>query len=506
LGRPLTFAAALAVLLAVAALAMLSAPARVTEACGLAGPFDFDTLEPEQYVSVYSTAIELAVAGKAIDGAWEIGNGESIDVTYQGLLRGPRGERTTEADTSLGIPPTIYKSIAWIESNFANGASAVPYGGVGPTLRSFDCGYGIGQITTGMANSAGTASARQAAIGTHFLFNIAEGVRILADKWNSAPRFRPIAGTGDPAALEDWYYAIWSYNGFAFLNHPLNPNRDPLRGGSATSPIYHCYDPDAESYQEDDDGAVLFGYGDYTYQERVYGCMRNPPSKNGEKLWPPVTFDMPHFELEPVASAFAPQNFLDCEEGGFGGGCPAMDFATTFSDPPIVTHVDPTAPVAAQAADFLGEPRLLLTGPASAVLSTIGDGATGITVTVENTGSWIAPFRIRTSAPWLAVRHPGDPATRSLDGGVAIGHETEVVLSAASPGPPPRERKAQAGYTSVLWVTLDPAQLGSGFSEGTVWIEPLYGAGDALEIEVTAYNGAEARPFRAYSLFLVVDD
>ena len=34
---------------------------------------------------------------------------------------------------------------------------------------------------------------------------------------------------GSPVLLENWYYAIWSYNGFAETNHPLNPFRDPLQ-------------------------------------------------------------------------------------------------------------------------------------------------------------------------------------------------------------------------------------------------------------------------------------
>src|SRR5690606_6177359 len=127
-------------------------------------------------------------------------------------------------------------------------------------------------ITSGMGNNTGTPSSKQALVGTHFAFNLAEGMRILADKWNQAPRFRPIAGEGDPAALEDWYYAIWSYNGFAFTNHPLNPDRDPLRAGAADSPIYHCFDDTAPSYVQGSGTLPVYTYGDYTYQERVYGC------------------------------------------------------------------------------------------------------------------------------------------------------------------------------------------------------------------------------------------
>jgi hypothetical protein len=206
-------------------------------ACGIAGPYDFDTFEAESYVAEYGAAIDLVTSGRAVTTTYNVGaNNEVVDLRYQGLRSGPRGSRTTTLNTNLPIPPTLYKSIVWIESNYTQASNSVPFGGVGPALRSFDCGYGLGQITTGMANASGSAQAKQALIGTHYLFNLAEGVRILADKWNSAPASRPIAGEGNPAILEDWYFAIWSYNGFAFSNHPLNPIRDPLRGGSLPVP------------------------------------------------------------------------------------------------------------------------------------------------------------------------------------------------------------------------------------------------------------------------------
>ena len=131
----------------------------------------------------------------------------------------------------------------------------------------------MGHLQAPPALEVRVPSARQAAIGTHPLYNIAEGVRILADKWNSAPQVRPVAGQGDPAALEDWYYAIWSYNGFAFSNHPLNPVKDPLRGS-----VWHCGDPNAPGYG-------FFERSDYTYTEDVYGCLRYPPVPGGN--YPP---------------------------------------------------------------------------------------------------------------------------------------------------------------------------------------------------------------------------
>jgi hypothetical protein len=526
-------------------------------ACGPAGPFDFDTHEAEDYVTVYNRAVEVATSGRAYDAVYVVPGGtESYDLRYQGLVSGPRSARSAVPSTGAVIPPSIYKSILWIEANFNNASSEVPFGGVGPVIRSFDCGYGLGQVTTGMANTSGTATAKQAAIGTHFLANLAEGVRILADKWNSAPRFRPIAGNGDPRVLEDWYFAIWSYNGFAFSNHPLNPILSPLRGGrppettpaptpapptatvsatasgsatptgsttptaSATptpvpdpfegnySPIYHCNQPSAPSFQDQGNGRPRFGYSDYTYPERVYGCMKYPPrrapvgSPPGAAtfpFWPAQDVSMPNFRDSKVAAAFAPEHFSTCQAAGFSGGCPAMDFPTATQGG--TTHTDATPPVdVVWRARLLGSPALSVSGPDTATMSVTADGVSSqVLISVANRGTWIAPFRIRTSDPWLVVRHGNDVQRRNLDGGVAIGTDTDVVTQQKAPGPPAKERVAQKGYVSQLVVLVDADLAPSGRSTGTVWIEPLSGDGAAYRLSVTVDytgGGGPRRPYR----------
>jgi hypothetical protein len=556
--------------------------------------FDFDTFELENYKPQYSVAIEFAAAGKAVPAPYTLAGGETVDLRYPGLKSGPRSERVAE-NTQLRVPPTIVKAIDWIESNWANASGTVPYGGVGPLIVSGDCGYGIAQITSGMgqlgadAFEPGVPSARQAIIGTDFLFNIAEGVRILAAKWNSAPASRPIAGNGDPAMLEDWYYAIWSYNGFAFSNHPLNPNLDPLRGGGTAAPVYHCNDPSAPGYVPVP-GGVKYGAGSYTYPERVYGCMRYPPKVSGvtasdaspkfvigdqavvlgtgdcltvrqspgvqsprivpapggcipdgtpvtitagpvatsgadgdynwwqaqtpigvgwlaepflakndqppvvdpaNRLWPPQVFNMPNLAIPAVAEAFKVQNFTACDDAdSFLNGCPEMDFPTIIPDAKIAPHPDSTGAVdPGQAAQFIGSPTLQVTGPSTATLDATGGNATSVQVTVRNVGTFIAPFRVRTTADWLVARHPGDPVVRTLDGGVAIGGETQVVTQSTP-------RVAQAGYASVLTVTLDPSVMPGGTSTATLYVEPLLGGGSTFTMTVTATKGPDNYQFR----------
>ncbi|MEO8539567.1 MAG: SH3 domain-containing protein [bacterium] len=544
----------------------------------------FDTYEYEDYVGKYSTAIDLAVRGWAVPPAYTVGDGETIDVSYQGVESGPRTARVA-ASKANAIPPTVYKSIAWIESGWSQAAGQVPYGGTGPTITAIDCGYGLGQITTGMGHLSAppaldvrVASARQAVIGTHPLFNIAEGVRILADKWNGAANFRPIAGQGDPAALEDWYYAIWSYNGFAFVNHPLNPNLDPLRGS-----VWNCSDPNAPGYG-------FYEWGDYTYPEKVYGCMRYPPMPKGVayppplgggtpptppvpgapkfvpgdtarvfgtgnglniratpntdgaklttvpdgtsltilggpqagsglnwwnvqfgaitgwaadqflakpapepppdapvnpagRVWPPQVFSMPNLASPEIAAAMVPSAFQTCEDNGFSGGCPAMDFAT-------IPHFDSTPPPnPSDVSLFLGDPVLKITGNTTILLTAAASTATSSDVQVKNTGTGIAPFRVRTSADWLQVRHPGDPAGRVIDGGVALGANMEVVTQT-------KPRQATSGADSILQITVDPTFLTAGTHTGTVIIDPLLGGGSAVTftVTVTSSGGAGGSP------------
>ena len=520
-------------------------------ACGVAGPFDFDTVEAEDYVGTYARAIELVAAGKAVTST-VIVDGEEVDLRYQGVAKGPRNNRTTTLNTETRIPPVLFKAIVWLESHWNNTVDAVPYGGVGPVIRSFDCGYGLAQVTTGMSNTTGYAAAKQAAIGTHFVFNLAEGVRILADKWNSAPKFRPIAGDGDPAMLEDWYFAVWSYNGFAWSNHPANPDLPALRPA-----LYHCEQEGAEGYGE-------FYRSDFTYQELVYGCVQNPPKRGPignpggnpkVAFWAPQQVNMPDRSLKGIASAFDPEVFIACAELEVAA-CAKMDFPTTILKPepaippvptetpeptaspeatetptdtpegeetpasptgtrtptatptatmppvpPILPHKDTTARVdAGLAKNFLGSPKLVFTGAKIVELRLTEDGRPeSVTVTIENTGGGIGPFRVRTSAPWIRVL-PSTGSVRTLDGGVAVGKDTEVVIQQAAGNKP---RIAQKGHKSTLVITFDPDAMSGGQATGKVWIESSWGARQVFEVALTALvTPPDPYPFRSFVPFL----
>lgn len=118
------------------------------------------------------------------------------------------------------------------------------------TIVSFDCGYGIGQVTSGMHVGENPAFDRQR-VASDPTYNLATGTQILLSKWRAAS----CVGDNDPSLVEDWYTAIWAYNGFAYVNNPNNPNLSSNRG---------VYTPGVHT------GAS------HTYQEYVYGWMEHP--------------------------------------------------------------------------------------------------------------------------------------------------------------------------------------------------------------------------------------
>ena len=83
---------------------------------------------------------------------------------------------------------------------------------------SFDCGFGVMQVTSGAA-SYGPRLASSAP------WNVGAGTKILINKWNSE-RGGTI-GDSDPMVMENWYYAVWAYNGFTYGNNPDNPQHPP---------------------------------------------------------------------------------------------------------------------------------------------------------------------------------------------------------------------------------------------------------------------------------------
>lgn len=392
-----------------------------------AGPFDLQAYEAGDYKTTYARALELAGFNQLFP-----------ELPSFALPRIETGDRAAGSDqtTDPYTPPVLLKAIAWIESGWAQADYNVPYGGLGPTLISSDCGYGIMQVTSGMQNISGVPNLDQAMIGGHYAFNIARGARILAGKWNQSPEFRPIVGGRDPSLIENWYFALWSYNGFALKNHPLNPYYQPGRLPFSCGP--------------EDDG-LGHDRSQYPYQELVLGCVAHPPVKGGVPLWAPQEVHLPDLADPRFAGPLKLENWNACS---YEAQCAAMDIPT-----PNTNHKDPTV-VTITRAQLLGTPSAGLSTTSVALQALPGGEGLPASVTIANNGSGVLAWRAAASASWIKL---------SRVQGVSLG---------ADIGPVP----------STVAITPDTSGLAPGTYTGQITIESLHGAGAPASVQVSVVN------------------
>ncbi len=154
-----------------------------------------------------------------------------------------------------------------------------------------DCGYGVGQVTTGMLLSdRGTSvdgvlitDLHQKAVSTDYAANIAASLRLLQSKWNQTYHAGIRANNGSPRYIENWWFAIWAYNtgfypdaggqapwGVGWSNNPANPKYPADRQMFLTAPLQNKPYGNPPTYDQS-------GYdnarhpSDWSYPERVIG-------------------------------------------------------------------------------------------------------------------------------------------------------------------------------------------------------------------------------------------
>ncbi|MBI4821430.1 MAG: hypothetical protein HY791_34540 [Deltaproteobacteria bacterium] len=190
--------------------------------------------------------------------------------------------------TRAPIACATTRAIAAVESSMLQFCDST-----GITVISFDCGYGVMQVTTG-------ASRYGEELASSVEVNVGAGTEILVGKWNA--EYGGSIGESDPSIIESWYYSFWAYNGFVYSNHPENPSLPPNR------PPYN--------------GPGALPRGDYPYQELVLGMIRNPY----DGLWDPieVTYPAPGSidadpqslpAIEPEHVSLCPPACPDCDGG-----------------------------------------------------------------------------------------------------------------------------------------------------------------------------------------------
>jgi hypothetical protein len=406
--------------------AAVATPDRARAEGGCVFPFTPTTYEDLKDRRLFLDTIELASYNFLFPGDAFFG--------IPDLEMGPRDARYTEPGR---VPPVLLKSIAYVESSITQGASGVPYGSIGPALIAFDCGHGVAQVTSGMtvpSGENGRGSPEQALVATHYAYNIARGANILATKWNDAPEEKPIVGTdtlGHPAVIENWYYAVWAYNGFtgpgaSKSNHPL----DPIYGAWPRTP-YSC-------------GSTTDGLGhnrsNYPYQEIVYGCVTNPPVVEGNALWQAQEVSLPDLNDTGVRGAMGLQNFVFPYS--------RMDIVT-----PQPFHMDLTpAPDIALRDRVLGAPQLAVNSEWLQLDQPSETSPAFGFAHVFNTGTGVLPWYAVASVPWATLL----PYT-----GVAVGLEMPCTAETSCD---------RFGHVGVI---VDPATVPDGETEFQIFVQAL---------------------------------
>ena len=109
-----------------------------------------------------------------------------------------------------GVPSVFVKAIAQVESGFehfnSNGTPKVSRSG------------NIGLMQVG--NSYNTFDTEK--LKYDIDYNINAGIDVLLSKWNASVQNTYISSVGnmDPNILENWYFALWAYNGWVGSNNP----------------------------------------------------------------------------------------------------------------------------------------------------------------------------------------------------------------------------------------------------------------------------------------------
>jgi hypothetical protein len=140
--------------------------------------------------------------------------------------RGLTGTNGGHVPASIMLGILAQESNLWQASGHAlEGQTGNPligsyYGASGWNINwaNADCGYGVAQVTDGMRKAGREKPGEHAwspdvqkAIALDYATNIAAGLQILEQKWNSLVGVSQI-NDADPSKIENWFTAIWAYN------------------------------------------------------------------------------------------------------------------------------------------------------------------------------------------------------------------------------------------------------------------------------------------------------
>lgn len=181
--------------------------------------------------------------------------------------------------------------------------------------RAADCGYGAAQVTDGMCRVTCTKAdgskdnplpaVQQKAIAVDYAANIAQGMRILQDKWNETARAGVKVNNGDPRYIENWWFALWAYNsgyhpkgqdpsgqhGLGWTNNPLNSGYDPQRKMFLSATYDDAKHPERWSYSERVTGFAAYSLVRYNFVKQTFSKTFAPaywPGSGAPAAQPPL--------------------------------------------------------------------------------------------------------------------------------------------------------------------------------------------------------------------------
>ncbi|WP_433790263.1 hypothetical protein [Actinoplanes sp. CA-252034] len=207
-----------------------------------------------------------------------------------------------------------------------------------------DCGYGIGQVTDGMAGGLWTDTQARA-ISLDYAANIAASLNILIEKWNQLQlepsQYQTLMNNNDPSYVENWFTALWAYNSGYY---PYDRRNSTLQGGYWG--IGWLNNPANTEYPADRDPFLRKTMADaerpskWSYPERIMGWVENP-QKKGLVIWTEA-YSKPTFgnsgrsddeNLKRILSVPGRFDFCNpavngCSEAA--NGCPAVNASCWF--------------------------------------------------------------------------------------------------------------------------------------------------------------------------------
>jgi len=179
----------------------------------------------------------------------------SLGWNYSMQLTDGNGKPKAPSKVDAHYPCVLLKAVSAHESIGWN-QFCIPTGpdcpGYQRTIVACDCGYGLMQVTSGMDSTHPAPAYDINRVANDAGYNVSVGTQIYGGKWG----YGPSVGDRRVDVIEDWYFATWAYNGFAFSNNPNNP----------------AYPADRKPYR--DPGGL--SASNYPYQEKIWGLVRVP--------------------------------------------------------------------------------------------------------------------------------------------------------------------------------------------------------------------------------------